>query len=214
MAENDKSQVHSQIADLAQHGMRQDRERDTEKRVLAQLVEWIRHYEFQRIVTRYRGDHKVRRFSCWDQFLCMAFAPLTSTDDRAFERKVPLARGPTGRFLMPALAAVADLDADGKQELVFVSSEQERVSGTDPGRADESETIRCTHNLRLLIRDSRLRPVADHLRAKQVPGVPNVTVRAGPAAEGGSNRILVLGDQVLVFQWASPGGPMAVQIKR
>jgi hypothetical protein len=50
---------------------------DTEKLVFAQLLEWIPHYEFQRIVTRYQGDYKVSSFSCWDQFLCMAFAQLT-----------------------------------------------------------------------------------------------------------------------------------------
>ena len=28
-------------------------------------------------MTRYRADYKVQNFSCWDQFLCMAFAQLT-----------------------------------------------------------------------------------------------------------------------------------------
>src|SRR2546429_9883615 len=34
-------------------------------------------YEFQKCVSRYRGDHKVQNFSCRDQFLAMAFAQLT-----------------------------------------------------------------------------------------------------------------------------------------
>src|SRR5258708_37006084 len=34
-------------------------------------------YEFQKCVSRYRGDHKVQNFSCRDQFLSMAFAQLT-----------------------------------------------------------------------------------------------------------------------------------------
>ena len=34
-------------------------------------------YEFQKCVTRYRGDSHVRGFSCWDQYLAMAFAQLT-----------------------------------------------------------------------------------------------------------------------------------------
>jgi Domain of unknown function (DUF4372) len=29
------------------------------------------------MLARYRGDYKVKAFSCWDQFLCMAFAQLT-----------------------------------------------------------------------------------------------------------------------------------------
>lgn len=45
--------------------------------VFAQLTDFLPRYEFQRCVTRYEGNYRVRRFSCWDQFLCMAFAQLT-----------------------------------------------------------------------------------------------------------------------------------------
>jgi len=34
-------------------------------------------YEFQKCVARYRGDSHRRGFSCWDQYLSMAFAQLT-----------------------------------------------------------------------------------------------------------------------------------------
>jgi hypothetical protein len=47
------------------------------KMVFTQLTEWIPHYTFRRIVVRHRGDYKVQSFSCWDQFLCLAFAQLT-----------------------------------------------------------------------------------------------------------------------------------------
>ena len=47
------------------------------KTIFAQLMEFLSHYEFQNCVQRYGGDHKVKTFSCWDQFLCMAFAQLT-----------------------------------------------------------------------------------------------------------------------------------------
>ena len=45
--------------------------------IFAQLTDYLPRYEFQRCVARYEGDYRVRRFSCWDQFLCMAFAQLT-----------------------------------------------------------------------------------------------------------------------------------------
>ena len=45
--------------------------------VFTQITEWIPHYTFRRIVARHRGDYKVQSFSCWDQFLCLAFAQLT-----------------------------------------------------------------------------------------------------------------------------------------
>ena len=47
------------------------------KTVFAQLMDFIPTHEFSRCVDRYQGNHKVSRFSCWDQFLCMAFAQLT-----------------------------------------------------------------------------------------------------------------------------------------
>lgn len=45
--------------------------------IFAQLIEWVPHYTFRRLVTRHRGDYKTYRLSCWDQFLCLAFAQLT-----------------------------------------------------------------------------------------------------------------------------------------
>ena len=47
------------------------------KMIFAQLIEWVPHYTFRRLVTRHRGDYKTYRLSCWDQFLCLAFAQLT-----------------------------------------------------------------------------------------------------------------------------------------
>ena len=49
----------------------------TKKLVFAQLMQWVPHYHFHRVVRRYKGNYKVSSFTCWDQFLCMAFAQLT-----------------------------------------------------------------------------------------------------------------------------------------
>ena len=45
--------------------------------VLVQLLDHLPRHTFRRVVQRYKGDHRVRRFSCWDQFLAMLFAQLT-----------------------------------------------------------------------------------------------------------------------------------------
>lgn len=50
---------------------------NTGKTVFSQLMDCLPLYEFRRCVQRYRGNHWVRSFSCWDQFLCMAFAQLS-----------------------------------------------------------------------------------------------------------------------------------------
>ena len=50
---------------------------NTGKTVFSQLMDFLPIKEFRRCVDRYNGNNNVRSFSCWDQFLCMAFAQLT-----------------------------------------------------------------------------------------------------------------------------------------
>ena len=45
--------------------------------VFSQLISFLPDREFRRCVSRYDGGRRWRGFSCWDQFLCMAFAQLT-----------------------------------------------------------------------------------------------------------------------------------------
>lgn len=55
----------------------------TGKAVFAQLLEWVHPEQFRRCVARYRGNYKVRDFSCWDQFLAMSFAQVTFRESLA-----------------------------------------------------------------------------------------------------------------------------------
>jgi hypothetical protein len=50
---------------------------NTPPTVFAQIMSFLPMHEFRKCVRRYRGDYKVKRFSCLDQFLCLAFAQLT-----------------------------------------------------------------------------------------------------------------------------------------
>jgi len=45
--------------------------------VFSQLMDFVPQGEFQACVARHKADWHLRRFSCWDQWLCMAFAQLT-----------------------------------------------------------------------------------------------------------------------------------------
>ena len=66
------------------------------KMIFAQLMEHVSQYEFRKCVERYRGNYKVQKFSCWNQFLAMAFAQLTFRESlrdievclRAFKNKL------------------------------------------------------------------------------------------------------------------------------
>ncbi len=48
--------------------------------VFSQLLGFLPDREFRRCVTHYGGDTRLRGFSCWDQYLSMAFAQLTYRD--------------------------------------------------------------------------------------------------------------------------------------
>src|SRR5207245_9320169 len=45
--------------------------------VFSELISHLPDMEFQKCVTRYGGNSHHRNFSCWDQYLSMAFAQLT-----------------------------------------------------------------------------------------------------------------------------------------
>ena len=47
------------------------------KTVFAQVIDFLPKRQFRRCVERYKGNYRVRSFTCFDQFLCMAFAQLT-----------------------------------------------------------------------------------------------------------------------------------------
>ena len=50
------------------------------KIVFAQLMSVIPEYEFDKCVSRYNGNHRVRNFTCRDHFYVMCFAQLTKRD--------------------------------------------------------------------------------------------------------------------------------------
>ena len=47
------------------------------KFLFAQLMDSLPKRDFDRCVHKYKGNYRIRYFSCFDQFLCMAFAQLT-----------------------------------------------------------------------------------------------------------------------------------------
>lgn len=48
--------------------------------IFSQLMDFLPRDEFYRCVKRYNGNHKIKTFSCRDQYLCMAFAQLTARE--------------------------------------------------------------------------------------------------------------------------------------
>jgi hypothetical protein len=48
--------------------------------IYAQVLDYLPRHRFNHCVERYRGNHRVHTFSCFDQFLCMAFAQLAGRE--------------------------------------------------------------------------------------------------------------------------------------
>jgi hypothetical protein len=47
------------------------------KTIFSQLMDFITKPYFDKLVRQFKGNYRMRTFSCWDQFLSMAFAQLT-----------------------------------------------------------------------------------------------------------------------------------------
>ena len=44
--------------------------------IFSQVIDFLPQNKFRRCVNRYHGNYRIRSFTCYDQFLCMAFAQL------------------------------------------------------------------------------------------------------------------------------------------
>jgi hypothetical protein len=50
---------------------------NTDRIIFSQIMDFLPRHHFNHCVRRYHGNYRTRAFSCFDQFLCMAFAQLT-----------------------------------------------------------------------------------------------------------------------------------------
>jgi len=48
--------------------------------VFSQIMDYFPLRRFKSCVTRYRGDHRIKSFTCLDQFYCLTFAQLTGRE--------------------------------------------------------------------------------------------------------------------------------------
>lgn len=49
----------------------------TGRTVFSQLLDFLPQKQFDKCVHRYHGNHRIKTFSCFDQYLCMTFAQIT-----------------------------------------------------------------------------------------------------------------------------------------
>lgn len=53
---------------------------NTGRTILSQLLDFVSKYEFDKCVDKYNGNYRVKTFTCWEQFIVMAFAQLTNRE--------------------------------------------------------------------------------------------------------------------------------------
>lgn len=120
------------------------------KLVFAQVTQHLPLTTFRRCVARYGGEHKVKTFSCLDQYLCMAFAQLTYRESlrdieaclRAQESKL-YHMGINSRVSRSTLADANEVRdwriyADFAQSLIGIAR---RLYAGDPFGVDLKETV-------------------------------------------------------------------------
>jgi len=132
--------------------------------VFSELLSLMPRYEFNKCVSRYQGNRRVRSFSCLDHFKCMIFAQLTCRESlrdivtclQALKAKLYHA-GIRGRIAKSTFAeANARRDSriyrDYAQVLIAIARglyENEKLAAglTETAYAFDSTTIKLTHSL-------------------------------------------------------------------
>ena len=120
------------------------------KLVFTQVTEHLPRTTFRRCVARYGGTHKVKSFSCLDQYLCMAFAQLTYRESlrdieaclRAQQRKL-YHMGIKSRVSRSTLADANEsrdwrIYADFAQSLIAIAR---RLYAAEPFGVDLKDTV-------------------------------------------------------------------------
>lgn len=112
---------------------------NTGRLIFSQLMDVIPKYEFRKIVDRHNGNYRVRRFKCWDQFLCLCFGQLTFRDSL---RDI-----------------VATLDALGSRR--YHMGIKTNVARNTFSQANANRPWQIYHNLAMVLVDQARRVISD-----------------------------------------------------
>ena len=120
------------------------------KTIFAQVTEWIHPEQFRRCVQRYHGNHAIRNFPCWDQFLAMSFAQVTYRESLA-DIEVCLRSRPDQLYHMGFRSTVAHstlADANRSRDWRIyhdlaqtLIARARRLYASEPFGADLSQTV-------------------------------------------------------------------------
>ena len=111
---------------------------NTDRIIFSQIMDFIPKHHFNQCVHRYRGNYRLRTFSCFDQFLCMAFFVTRAKTNLDYTRisyrtvdkttglrsdQTIMLRGPrTSQDYPVPFRRISYYDADINKRLVFITN--------------------------------------------------------------------------------------------
>lgn len=101
------------------------------------------------------------------------------------------------------VAAITDLDRDGKNEIIVTSIQEEFKSGFNEGNAVEPPNARVFHENCILVLNSEFQLLARYLVAEEWNEMQNITVFVADFTGNGGLEILSLADKALVLEYES-----------
>ena len=90
--------------------------------VFSQLMDFFPRRRFKLCVDRYRGDHRIRTFTCLDQFYCMAFAQLTGRESLRSDQTIRLTGPKSSVYYPEPLRRVHYVDAELQKRFFFLTN--------------------------------------------------------------------------------------------
>ncbi len=102
------------------------------------------------------------------------------------------------------LGAVADLDGDHQNELLFSSFQQEWISGKNPGDPAGEENVAYDYDNQVFVLDQELRKIASHLVAPKWAVTTQLNLQVAQGPKGRPCYIYVLARELLVLQLRPP----------
>lgn len=113
-------------------------------------MDFVPQRVFQRCIARYEADRRLRLFSCWDQWLCMAFAQLTHRESlrdlEACLRAVPSKLYHLGIHHQVSRSTLADAN-EHRDWRVYADLAQVLIHIARPLYADEDFGVELSHTV-------------------------------------------------------------------
>ncbi len=113
----------------------------------------------------------------------------------------------TNRWVDLSIETVADINGDGRNEIVMRAAEVEFIAGINQGHAEEECNRRLSHHNSVLVYDEQLNEVGRYKATPEYTAAGNFQVAVLPPRPNGRRLIAVFTDQAVFLELSSPPLP-------